>query len=310
MKYLKLYENWNPLSAKDLASARELHKIGVVSDKELSELTRLNAAQQKILNYTGVGDLDVSYTTLLTGLPQDLKVERHLNLTGCIGLTSLPAGLTVGSSLSLSGCTSLESLPADLTVGGDLYLYGCTGLKSLPADLKVGDKFIDKSIMKYLKLFESWNPVSDEELASAQKLHQIGVVSSQELEDLVRLKQAQHQILNFKGFGNLDLSFCNLLTGLPAGLRVDGFLNLNYCTDLRSLPAGLVVGDYLYLYDCTSLQSLPVGLIVDGDLDLTGCTSLESLPAGLEVGGNLYLTDCDQLKSLPADLKVGGNIYR
>jgi len=143
MKYIKLYEkfeSWNPLSDTDLASARELHKIGVVSDKELTELTRLNAAQQKILNYTGVGNLNLENSTLLKSLPADLKVEGYLLLTDCTGLESLPDGLTVSGSLNLSGCTRLESLPADLKVGKDLYLYGCTGLKSLPQDLKVGGK--------------------------------------------------------------------------------------------------------------------------------------------------------------------------
>ena len=142
--------------------------------------------------------------------------------------------------------------------------------------------------MKYLKLFESWNPVSDSAFAEAQELHSIGVVSDQELEDLVRLKQIQHRILNYKGVGSLDLSFCNLLTGLPDGLTVNGFLDLTDCTGLRSLPAGLVVEDYLDLTDCTSLESLPADLKAGDDLILFGCSSLTSLPAGLVVGGQIY----------------------
>ena len=140
MKYIKLYENWNPLSDEDLKSARELHKIGVVSDKELSELTRLNAAQQKILNYTGVGNLNLENSTLLKSLPADLEVEGYLLLTDCTDLESLPDGLKVSGSLSLSGCKGLRSLPADLKVGRDLYLYGCTSLVELPQGLKVGGK--------------------------------------------------------------------------------------------------------------------------------------------------------------------------
>ena len=267
MKYLKLYENWNPLSDEDLKSARELHKIGVFSDQELADLNDLKISSKRILDYKGVGDLNLSYTTLLTGLPQGLKV---------------------GANLGLTACTGLESLPADLEVVGDLYLVGCTSLKSLPQDLKVGGRIIGGP----KKLYENWNPLSNEDLKSAQELHQIGVVSDKELSELKKLRQIEKKILQYTGVGDLDLR------------------NLRSTTLLKSLPAGLKVGGNLYLYDCTSLQSLPVGLIVDGDLDLTGCTSLESLPAGLEVGGNLYLTDCDQLKSLPADLKVGGNIYR
>ena len=142
--------------------------------------------------------------------------------------------------------------------------------------------------MKYLKLFESWNPVSDEELASAQELHQIGVVSSQELEDLVRLKQAQQRIIRYKGVGNLDLSFCNLLTGLPDGLKVGGYLDL---------------------HGCTGLESLPDDLEVKGYLDLSGCISLASLPSGLKVGRDLYLYGCIGINKLPQDLKVGGQAY-
>ena len=146
--------------------------------------------------------------------------------------------------------------------------------------------------MKYLKLFESWNPLSDKDIASAQELHSIGVVSSQELEDLVRLKQAQQRIIRYKGVGNLDLSFCNLSTGLPDGLKVGGYLDL---------------------HGCTGLESLPDDLEVKGYLDLSGCISLESLPSGLKVGRDLYVYGCTSLAELPQDqknIKVGGQIYR
>ena len=139
MKYLQLFESWNPLSDTDLASAQELHKIGVVSDQELAELTTLNTAHQqikKILKYPGVGNLNLGNCTLLKSLPNGLKVGGHLILNGCKGLESLPDGLEVGGYLDLSGCISLESLPADLKVGRDLYLYGCIGIDKLPQDQK------------------------------------------------------------------------------------------------------------------------------------------------------------------------------
>ena len=138
MKYIKLFESWNPLSDDDLASARELNQIGVVSDQELAELTRLNTAHQKILQYTGVGTLNLENCTLLKSLPADLKVGGHLILAGCKGLESLPDDLEVKGYLNLSSCISLESLPSGLKVGRDLYSYGCTSLAELPQDLKVG----------------------------------------------------------------------------------------------------------------------------------------------------------------------------
>ena len=167
--------------------------------------------------------------------------------------------------------------------------------------------------MKYLKLyekFEDWPTVSDEEIASARDLHQIGVVSDQELAELTKLRAIEYKILQYTGVGDLNLRFTKLLKSLPAGLKVGGHLFLTGCTDLASLPADLVVGEYLSLYGCTALASLPAGLVVGGTLDLTHCTSLESLPADLEVGGDLNLSGCIGLESLPADLRVGGKIWR
>ena len=267
MKYLKLYENWNPLSDKDFAEARKLHKIGVISNQELADLNDLKISSKRILDYNGVGDLNLSYTILLTGLPDGLKVGANLGLTACTGLKSLPAGLEVG---------------------GDLYLYGCTSLKSLHQDLKVAGRIIGGP----KKLYENWNPLSDEDLAAAEELNQMGVVSAQELTELTRLKEAHQKIkkiIKYPGVGNLNLDNCLLLKSLPNGLKVGGHLILNGCKGLESLPDDLEVGGYL---------------------DLSGCISLESLPAGLKVGRDLYVYGCTSLAELPQDLKVGGQIYR
>ena len=40
MKYLQLFENWNPLSKSDIESVRYLNSIGVVSDKELRDMVK------------------------------------------------------------------------------------------------------------------------------------------------------------------------------------------------------------------------------------------------------------------------------
>ena len=183
--------------------------------------------------------------------------------------------------------------------------------------------------MKYLQLFESWNPLSNEGFAEARKLHKIGVFSDQELADLNDLKISSKRILDYKGVGDLNLSYTILLTGLPQGLKVGANLGLTACTGLESLPAGLVVRgglrgctslesvsadlvvkDYLDLSDCDQLKSLPAGLKVGGSLCLNQSTGLESLPADLVVDGDLDLGGCNRLKSLPADLKIGGKIYR
>jgi hypothetical protein len=97
------------------------------------------------------------YDLILNGnpvvtLPDDLRVESRLDLTGCDRLERLPRGLTVGS-LILRGCTGLVALPEELDVwfldltgcwafetwpatarirSGQLQLRGCTALRSLP----------------------------------------------------------------------------------------------------------------------------------------------------------------------------------
>ena len=167
--------------------------------------------------------------------------------------------------------------------------------------------------MKYLKLyekFESWNTVSVEDLASAQELNQIGVVSDKELREIKRLMRAEQEIIHYSGVGDLDLADSTLLKSLPAGLEVGGDLNLNWCYSLESLPDELTVSGDLSLYGCTGLMSLPQGLTVGGDLFLNGCTSLTSLPAGLVVDGDLNLFGCTGLGELPQDIKVGRRIYR
>ena len=74
--------------------------------------------------------------------------------------------------------------------------------------------------MKYLKLFvkfKDWTTVSDEDFANVQELHKIGVISDQELAELIKLRKVEQRIIRYNGVGSLDLSLCTLLTGLPAG---------------------------------------------------------------------------------------------
>ena len=50
MKYLQLYESWNPLSKSDIEAVRDLNSIGVVSDKEFGEIKYRIGIEQMILN--------------------------------------------------------------------------------------------------------------------------------------------------------------------------------------------------------------------------------------------------------------------
>jgi hypothetical protein len=89
-------------------------------------------------------------------LPDDLRVESRLDLSGCSELSELPEGLAVGT-LVLRGCTSLVGLPEGLDAwfldmtgcwafaewprraavhSGRLVLRGCTALTGLPRYLR------------------------------------------------------------------------------------------------------------------------------------------------------------------------------
>jgi hypothetical protein len=71
----------------------------------------------------------------LTELPDDLRVEFRLDLSGSTALTALPEGLTVGT-LDLRNCTALTRLPEGLDVCF-LDLSGCTRLANWPERLSV-----------------------------------------------------------------------------------------------------------------------------------------------------------------------------
>ena len=97
----------------------------------------LIATQKKIQQYMKDGskaDLNLR-NTLITSLPQGLKVGSYLDLSNS-QITSLPQGLTVGGNLNLYK-TPITTLPQDLKVGEYLNLRD-TQITSLPQDLTVG----------------------------------------------------------------------------------------------------------------------------------------------------------------------------
>jgi len=73
--------------------------------------------------------------TSIRSLPDGLKVEGSLFLTGCKNLKSLPNDLEVGGSLDLNN-TQIQALPKGLEVRGYLDLRN-TPIQALPNRLKV-----------------------------------------------------------------------------------------------------------------------------------------------------------------------------
>lgn len=103
----------------------------------------------------------------------------------------------------------------------------------------------------------------------------------------------------------LDLSRCDRLESLPAGLTV-GTLLLRACTALVALPEGLDVW-FLDLTGCWAFERWPeAARIRGGRLQLRGCTALRTLPSYVRRLAALDVRDCPNLTALPADLVVSG----
>jgi len=146
---LKLPGRWNlgsralpgPLHLPDNITADALE---LSEREELLELPSGLTAYELLLRNTG-----------LRRLPEDLRVQLRIDLTGCEYLEMLPAGLQV-TTLNLQRCTNLVALPEGLDVwsldmtgcwafqhwpsrlsirSGRLILRGCTALRELPPDL-------------------------------------------------------------------------------------------------------------------------------------------------------------------------------
>ncbi|MCY2967549.1 MAG: hypothetical protein NT069_28615 [Planctomycetota bacterium] len=103
----------------------------------------------------------------------------------------------------------------------------------------------------------------------------------------------------------IDLTGCELLESLPAGLSV-GSLILSRCTGLMALPERLDVWS-LDLTGCWAFDGWPKqAQIRSGRLQLRGCTALRSLPGYLRKLAAVNVRDCPNLTSLPAGLEITG----
>ncbi len=282
-----------PCSMHDnLSETKALENRSVIETKIITDDELINLIlEQKFSNnvhYRVEGELNISFSTGLTALPENLSVRGDLDLEGCTGLTALPEHLSVTGNLDLEGCTGLTALPEHLSVGGYLDLEGCTGLTALPEHLSVG-RYLDLSGCTGLT-------------ALPENLSVTGTLRLSGCTGLTALPE------NLSVRGTLRLSGCTGLTALPENLSVTGTLRLSGCTGLTALPENLSVTGDLDLEGCTGLTALPENLSVGGDLNLSDCTGLTALPENLSVGGDLNLSDCTGLTALPENLSVGGDL--
>ena len=252
-----------PSSMHDnLSETKALENRSVIETKIITDDELINLIlEQKFSNnvhYRVEGELNISCSTGLTALPENLSVRGDLDLEGCTGLTALPEHLSVGGYLDLEGCTDLTALPEHLSVGRYLDLRGCTGLTALPVNLSVRGTLRLSGCTGLTALPEN-----------------LSVKGNLRLSDCTGLTALPE---NLSVRGDLDLEGCTGLTALPEHLSVGGYLNLRDCTGLTALPEHLYVGRYLDLKGCTGLTALPEHLSVGRYLDLRGCTGLTALP--------------------------------
>ena len=252
-----------PSSMHDnLSETKALENRSVIETKIITDDELINLIlEQKFSNnvhYRVEGELNISCSTGLTALPENLSVRGDLDLEGCTGLTALPENLSVGGYLDLEGCTGLTALPEHLSVGRYLDLRGCTGLTALPVNLSVRGTLRLSGCTGLTAL-----PVN---LSVKGNLRLSGCTGLTALPENLSVR------------GDLDLEGCTGLTALPEHLSVGGYLNLRDCTGLTALPEHLYVGRYLDLKGCTGLTALSEHLSVGRYLDLSGCTGLTALP--------------------------------
>lgn len=101
----------------------------------------------------------------------------------------------------------------------------------------------------------------------------------------------------------LDLTDCQHLTHLPAGLKV-ATLVLTNCTRLTALPEGLQA-NFLQLDGCTALRHWPAGAqVIHGWVRARGCAALEALPPQLGPLASLDLRGCRRLAAVPPEVQV------
>jgi hypothetical protein len=209
--------------------------------------------------------LDVSRCESLRSLPNGLRVEKRLDLSGCKSLTALPEGLTV-EWLDARGCESLRSLPDSLRVRdqlglpthSQLDLSGCSRLERLPEGLKVDILLLN-------------NCVSLEALPEGLDVNFLDISGCAALRGWPqngRIRDA----FTYKGGG---------FTGVGRKVQLLRWFGAANCAQINSLPRWLTDVDVLDVSGCVNLTELPEGLRVRSWLDLAD-SGIRSLPASVE----------------------------
>ncbi|RYD72010.1 MAG: hypothetical protein EOP84_23895, partial [Verrucomicrobiaceae bacterium] len=150
---------------------------------EILKGTPPSQARVRSLNLSGVkeefslpGELECFTLTLANSsvnrIPERLKVEFRLDLTGCVNVTALPRGLKAGS-LILNGCSNLEALPEDLTANF-LNLEGCSKLVNWPDSAEVSMGSVTaRGCAKLGALPSTLGPLTNLDLNGCSRIHSL-----------------------------------------------------------------------------------------------------------------------------------------
>lgn len=185
-------------------------------------------------------------------VPGEMRVAGHLDLANSGWLMRLPR-VVEAASIDVSGCARLSELPEVVKCSAlDLQR---THVKRLPASLNVSQR-IHATDCEYLREVGALRvPVLI--LRGCPALEKLSDGLQVRHLDLSRCgRLAELPASTAKCLWDLDVSDCQCLTALPAGLVQLRTLNVRGCTNLRALPNDIRVLSWIEVAD-SGLESLP-----------------------------------------------------
>uniref|UniRef100_UPI0021499207 NEL domain-containing protein n=1 Tax=Endozoicomonas sp. SESOKO1 TaxID=2828742 RepID=UPI0021499207 len=125
-------------------------EVKTVTPEEFLELFQQQSFSNDV-HYRLEGDFSPYFPPDSPERELDLKLPRHLTVTGdlnlseCKGMRALSENLTVDGNFIICQLTELETLPEKLSVGQYLTIFFCEALLRLPDNLHVGETLVVSS---------------------------------------------------------------------------------------------------------------------------------------------------------------------
>lgn len=174
--HLSFEDNFKLTHLPDGLTVASLDLSGCSGIRELPcdlRVRRLNISGSIVQSLPPLGcyELEARSSSLVT-LPEGLRVEGRIDLSGSTKLVALPPKLKTGS-LVLANCVSLESLPEELDVYF-LDVSGCAGLHEWPQKASIRIGRLNASNCFNLRELPSWlREVSQLDVSGCANLHSL-----------------------------------------------------------------------------------------------------------------------------------------